>query len=156
MSHILTIQENIVSIRRLRVALAVAIAKYKVFHTEVKANKETSNQQTLLSVDDEQVLFKLSIVSGDDELQAILDEETTNRAFFNFGQGRLLCCHVVRRSLNNDEDLLRTNDIVIFHFDYNIFENYSLNLFYRDISVAYSSGYLLPNEFEEKRDMKSE
>ncbi|CAF1012559.1 unnamed protein product [Adineta steineri] len=156
MPHIFRIQENTVSIRRLRAALAMINAKYGKFHTATNMSNTTSNEQLLLSENDDRVLFKLSIISEDDKIQMILNKQTNKQASFDFGQGRLFYCHAIKRSLNCDEDLLITNDIIIFNFDDNLFDNDTLDMFYYDIDLVYSTGHVSSTEFEERYNMQSE
>ncbi|CAF1470753.1 unnamed protein product, partial [Adineta ricciae] len=135
------------SVKKLKGALCAVMDKHKALRTRLVFD-ETKSKLDQQIVD--QVALEMVITSVDNgkALEKILYDEETNPALFSVSEGRMFRCHVIRRSVTIDEDLLNPSDIIIFNFHHAAFDGTSIDIFFHDLKEAYFTGNSLsPNLF---------
>jgi amino acid adenylation domain-containing protein len=137
-----------ISLERLKRALTTLIQKHKVLRTRlIFDEKEGVLQQEI--VDLVPLEITLTTVGSERDLHDILYDEETNPALFKLNEGLVFHCSAIRRSVDTDADLLGLSDILIFNFHHAAFDGTSIDIFFRDLEKAYSTGQsLAPDVFD--------
>ena len=129
------------SIERLRKTLRHITGKHAILRTSIQLDPASGalTQRVHSNDDEDRFGFEISVIDKRDELEAIFDDEATNRSHFDVDNGRVFRCHIVRprRSIPNDNDLLSLDDWIIFNFHHIAFDGESEQIFLADFQHFY-------------------
>ena len=132
------ISQASMSLSRLQRSLATVIDKHKVLRTCLAFDEnELQLRQEILPSS----LITMTFTTTDDEqhLHELFHNEETNAALFDLSDGRVFRCHIIRKSISSDNDLLTSGNILIFNFHHAAFDGSSIDIFFRDLQRAYTT-----------------
>ena len=123
------------SIERLRRALRALIRKHTALRTALSADATGTCLQSIVPIiDDEQLLFELTVMNIDDhEDIRRIEAHIQHSMRFDLEMGRLLHCHILHRRL------LSEVDTVLFSIHRSAFDSISKSIFFRDLTIAYDA-----------------
>jgi hypothetical protein len=127
------------SIYRLHQALTLIIAKHNILRTALIYDRDKFIQK-VLPISDDLYNFEVTTIVNDVHLKQILHNEETNRSLFNLEQGRVFRCHILRRSSDNEDD------IIIFNFHHVAVDGSSITIFTNDLRKALINQELFYND----------
>jgi hypothetical protein len=133
-----------VSLSRLQRALQAVVHKHTILRTRLVFDEDRGQlQQEIL--DDVMPPLTLTTLGSETSgsLEQILYDEETNPLLFALNEGKVIRCHAVRRSLSIDDDLLVPSDMLVFNFHHVAFDGASIDIFFRDLQMAYSTDDVL-------------
>jgi hypothetical protein len=81
-------------------------------------------------------IFIKSTLNNDIDMRTIIFDERHNPSLFDLNNGRVFRVHVVVHH-NGDPDLLQPGDFLIINFHQSAFDKLSLDIFHRDLCMAY-------------------
>ncbi|CAF5021252.1 unnamed protein product, partial [Rotaria sp. Silwood1] len=132
-----------ISLKRLEQALMKIIHKHKILRTRLLFDENLGElQQEIL--DEISPIIIVTEVDNEKDVEKILYDEETNPNLFNLNEGKVFRCHVLRRSTSMDQNLLLISDIIIFNFHHIAFDGASIDIFFEDLQIAYSTDKSLP------------
>ncbi|CAF3894979.1 unnamed protein product, partial [Rotaria sp. Silwood1] len=132
-----------ISLKRLEQALMTIIHKHKILRTRLLFDENLGElQQEIL--DEISPIIIVTEVDNEKDVEKILYDEETNPNLFNLNEGKVFRCHVLRRSTSMDQNLLLISDIIIFNFHHIAFDGASIDIFFEDLQIAYSTDKSLP------------
>jgi hypothetical protein len=153
--------EGTLSIERLRRALRLVVLQHFTLRTSLvfDATIDCLMQRIIELKNDEEELFVFvkSTLNGDTDLRAIILNELCNPLNFNLSNGHVFRVHIVLHQ-NNHTDFLQIGDSLIFNFHQSAFDHPSLDIFHRDLCMAYEHESISPSSNNVIRyiDCKSE
>jgi hypothetical protein len=138
MTFFYQVTKGTLSIERLRHALRRVVLKHSALRTSLffDSTRDCLLQRIIETKDDNEELFAFI-------------ERTGNVFNFDLSSGHVFSVHIFRQE-NGSKNMLQTGDFVVFNFHQSVFDIASLNIFCRDLSMAYESETALPyddNEF---------
>ncbi|CAF3340149.1 unnamed protein product [Rotaria sp. Silwood2] len=139
------ISSTSLSTHRLRHALTLVMGKHSILRTALIYDHDKLIEKVLPKSDD---LFDLDTTHliDNNHLKKILYNEETNRSLFDLEQGRVFRCHILYRSLQEDNDKnLKQDDIIIFNFHHVAIDLTSIKIFIDDLRQALKEQKLLNN-----------
>jgi hypothetical protein len=140
--------EGTISIERLRRALRLVVLQHSTLRTSLvfDAKIDCLMQRIIESKNDEEELFVFvkSTLNSDIDLRAIILNELCNPLNFNLSNGYVFRVHIVRNQ-NNHTNLLQIGDYFIFNFHQSAFDHPSLDIFHRDLCMAYEHESISPS-----------
>jgi hypothetical protein len=129
-----------ISIERLRHILQRIVLKHCSLRTALAFDSTTDCliQRIVQPTDnnEELFLFVKSVLNSDNDIRDIILNEMHNPLNFNLSNGHVFRVHVVVQQSDN-KDILQTGDMVIFNFHQSAFDLPSLEVFHRDLYMAY-------------------
>lgn len=146
---------------RLRRALRLVVLQHSTLRTSLvfDATIDCLIQRIIETKNDEEELFVFvkSTLNNDTDLRAIILNELCNPMNFNLSDGHVFRVHVVQQP-NDDTNLLQIGDYLIFNFHQSAFDHSSLDIFHRDLCMAYEHESISPpsNNVIRYIDCKSE
>ncbi|CAF1331148.1 unnamed protein product [Adineta steineri] len=159
--YLLKVISGQITIRQLKLAISHIINKNSVLRTSL--NYDSNDQclkQTLkpMLIDDDQhplyYTFECTSILNKSELEVILFNEETNRTYFDLNKGVVFRCRIIQCSSAPNNDLLSTNDYVIFNFHHIAFDGSCVALFFNDLQLAFGNDNFVysPEDFLQYTD----
>ncbi|CAF4064639.1 unnamed protein product, partial [Adineta steineri] len=143
---------HILSSKRLRHALNLAVNKHPSLHTSLYFDIEKNLlMQRIITHDDKNNnnnnnnIFSIieSTYETDEQLNEILHDERRNPHLFDLAHGLVFRCHLVYYKQISSNHLLFHKDLLIFNFHHALFDFPSMEVFLNDLNQAYKTGQLL-------------
>jgi len=134
------ITEGTLSIGRLHRALGFVVLKHSSLRTSLFFDSIAGClMQRIVQSDDDNTklyIFIKSTLNNDMDMRTIIFDERHNPSLFDVSNGRVFRVHVVVHH-NGDPDLLQAGDFLIINFHQSAFDTLSLDIFHRDLCIAY-------------------
>ncbi len=142
---------GILSITQLRRALQQVVMKHKSLRTSLIFNvDENILMQRIIEPtgDDKNQLYAFieSIITTDEDLHGIVQDERDNPNHFDVSRGLVFRCHIVRQQPILHDDLFGECDSFIFNFYHACFDLFSIDVFNRDLAQAYTTSQLADDD----------
>ncbi|CAF4097549.1 unnamed protein product, partial [Adineta steineri] len=136
------LSESTMSIEYLQQILRQITEKHAILRTNIRLDSTTGRLNQYIQPNNihDWFSFHTSIIDDNSELNIILNDELTNRTYFDFNQGRVFRCHIVRQrsSIINHNDFLSAGDWIIFNFHHIAFDGESEQIFLDDFQQFYN------------------
>lgn len=137
-----------ISIERLRRALQLVVLQHPILRPSFvfDTSRGCLIQRIVESKNDEEELFYFvkSTFNSDIDLKAIIENELCHHSDFNLLTSHVFRVHIVLYG-NNHTDLLQQGDSLIFNFHKSTFDDQFLNVFLRDLRIAYEYVSISPS-----------
>ena len=141
---------NHVSITRLHQALHAVVTKHSILRTALYLDsKSTLIQHCLDAADmsDQTKPYGFSVVNlanNDRQVNEIINELLNQSDLFDLAKGRVIHCHILRHfqsvsSPVRDDDVLDSDDLILFSIYHAVFDGASSLMFLRDFRHAYEN-----------------
>ena len=143
------------SIIRLSHAFQHVIMKHKILRTALYFDSHGNIIQDCLDPNDIIHHIKtngfsiINLQNDDRHLNEIIDEILNQSDLFDLSKGHVIRCHILRpyQSKNDDDDdVLRNDDLILFSIYHAVFDGASTSIFIRDLSFAYENNCSLSLE----------
>ncbi|CAF1531376.1 unnamed protein product, partial [Adineta steineri] len=140
-----------ISISRLQHAFQSIIRKHQILRTALYLDAHGTIIQHCLDTNaiiNDKKFSRFSIINLFDEEheQNETVKKILNQAdLFDLSIGHVINCHILRRHqsnhsfIHNNDDLLTTDDLILFTIHHAMFDGASVSIFIRDLSLAYQS-----------------
>lgn len=136
------VEKGALSIDRLRFALRHVVLKHSSLRTSFffDSTIDCLMQRIIKPEDGKEELFAFteSTLKMDADWKSVMYNKLYNFSNLNLSIGCVFSVHIFKHESDN-ENLLQTGDIVVFNFHQSVFDILSLNMFCRDLSMAYES-----------------
>ncbi|CAF1419955.1 unnamed protein product [Adineta steineri] len=145
-----------ISISRLQHAFQSIIRKHQILRTALSLDTNGTIIQHYLDAnviinDKKSSRFSMLSFPNEEREQNQNVKKILNQSdLFDLSQGHVINCHILRRDQSNhsftqnNDDLLTTDDLILFTVHHIAFDGASTSIFNRDLSLAYQSNDLLP------------
>jgi NRPS condensation-like uncharacterized protein len=135
---------------RLHQALQLIVAKHQSLRTSFvfSTEKNLLMQRIIDLSDDKSRLFAFiqSTFETDEQFNDILHNEQRNSQHFHLTQGLVFRCHILYYKQIPTNNLISDKDAIIFNFHHAVFDNSSMNVFFRDLDQAYTTNQLTTDD----------
>lgn len=147
MAYRLSSTDRSVSISRLCRAIKTVSIRHKVLHTALNFDATGVPVQVHVPVDDKFFHVEIDATDDDDDFQKIYERIQCSNEF-DLTRGYVFHSHIIRQHSSHksfDDDLLTTDDAIIFNIHHSVFDGASMMIFLRDLNLAYDLDGSLPN-----------
>ncbi len=139
-------KKHTLSIRRLRHALQLIVAKHESLRTclifDAEKNQLMQHIIGLNESNNQLFAFIESTFETTEQLNEIMHNEKRNSRHFDLAQGLVFRCHLVYYKEISSNDLLCDKDAIIFNFHHALFDFPSMVVFLNDLNQAYTKSHL--------------
>ena len=137
--------------KQLRQALQQVLIKHQSLRTSLVYDTDQNIlMQRIIDQTDsnskELFVFIESTFETDEQLNNIIHDEQYNSQHFDLTQGLVFRCHIVQYKQIPSNDLLSDNNALIFNFHHALFDFPSMDVFFRDLNQAYTTGQLTTDD----------